>query len=161
MPRFAFIAGLLLATLPLATCGAGADSAATAEAPLSRVVATVHTADGQAHRYTVEVARTPQQQSRGLMFRTQLPRDQGMLFPMDPPRLASFWMQDTLIPLDMIFIAEGGIVESITPEAEPQTTTPRTSFGPVVAVLELAGGEAARIGLKVGDRVEWAEPGRN
>jgi hypothetical protein len=131
-------------------------------APPPRGVATlattrlvVHTADGKAHSFVVEVAATPDAQARGLMFRRKLAAGAGMLFPFSPPRQAHFWMQNTYLPLDMIFIAPGGHIESILANVAPETTTTRSSLGPVAAVLELNAGTAARIGASPGDRVEY------
>ncbi|URR34847.1 DUF192 domain-containing protein [Thermosynechococcus sp. HN-54] len=111
----------------------------------------------------LEVARTPAQQQLGLMFRSELPPDRGMLFPMSPPQVASFWMKNCLISLDLIFLREGKVV-AIAPEAPPCKTLPCPTYEsgvPVDAVLELAGGRAAELGLKVNDSVEiqfTAEP---
>ena len=110
---------------------------------------------GQAHEFTVEVAQTPEEQAQGLMFRESLGPKAGMLFPFNPPRPASFWMKNTLIPLDMIFIRTDGRIERIGANAVPKSLEPVTSYGPVAAVLEIAGGRAAQLGLKEGDQVIW------
>lgn len=125
-----------------------------ADAAGGRLLAlTVETDNHAQHKYSVEVALSPEEQARGLMYRREMAVDRGMLFPFNPPRPATFWMANTYLPLDMLFIAPGGTIESIIANAEPQTTTQRTSIGAVAAVLELNAGEAARIGAKPGDRV--------
>jgi uncharacterized protein len=106
-------------------------------------------------RFQVEVARTSEQQATGLMFRKTLAADRGMIFPMQPPRFASFWMKNTLIPLDLLFIRADGTVSSIAANATPLSLAPIESIEPVAAVLELRGGEAARRGIKPGDKVGW------
>lgn len=116
---------------------------------------TVHPQGRRALTYRVEVAATPQQQATGMMFRRTMPPFTGMLFPTDPPREASFWMRNTLIPLDLVFIGPNRRIIRIHPRARPLSDDPIPSGGPVIAVLELAGGEAARAGLNVGDRVDW------
>lgn len=116
---------------------------------------TIESARGAAHRFVVEVARTPAEQQRGLMFRNQLGRDRGMIFPFDPPREASFWMKDTLIPLDIIFIRADGTIGSIAAMTRPHSLAPVRSGEPVAAVLEIAGGRAAELGIRPGDRVRW------
>lgn len=105
----------------------------------------------------LEVARTPQQQAMGLMYRTSLADDRGMLFPFEPPQPVSFWMMNTLIPLDMIFLRNGE-VKAIAENVPPCTATPCPNYGPprstvIDQVIELRGGRAAELGLKVGDRV--------
>jgi hypothetical protein len=110
---------------------------------------------GRTHDFAVEVAQTPEEQAQGLMFRRSLPPNGGMLFPFNPPRPASFWMKNTLIPLDMIFIGTDGRIESIAANTVPQSLKPSTSRGIVAAVLEIAGGRAAELGIKEGDRVVW------
>lgn len=90
-----------------------------------------------------------------MMFRTRMEPMTGMIFPMKPPRPASFWMENTLIPLDLVFIGADGKVRNIAADAVPRSRASLSSFGPVAAVLELKGGEAARIGLKPGDKVSW------
>lgn len=103
----------------------------------------------------VELARTAAQQERGLMFRRSVADDGGMIFPMSPPRTASFWMKDTLIPLDMLFIRTDGTIAMIADRTTPGSLTPVSAGIPVAAVLELRGGRAGELGLAVGDRVSW------
>lgn len=122
---------------------------------LKSVPLTIRGQNGQVHRYKVEVAALPAQQEVGMMFRRTIPMGTGMLFPVSPAEPKAFWMRNTLIPLDIIFIAPEGRIERIAANAVPLTEVRIPSRGPVMAVLELAGGEAARAGLKVGDRVEW------
>ena len=108
------------------------------------------------HRFTVEVARTPEQQAQGLMHRQSLAPDRGMLFPYDPPQTASFWMKNTLIPLDLIFIRENGTIALVAADTVPLSLEPIPSLEPVAAVLEIAGGRAAELGIQAGDTVDWA-----
>lgn len=115
---------------------------------------TIHSAKGLLH-YKVEVATTPQAQARGLMYRTSLPDHGGMIFPMNPPRFASFWMKNTYISLDLIFIRTDGTIESIAANAVPETLSTLESGEPVAAVLEIVGGGAAANGIAPGDKVEW------
>ena len=105
------------------------------------------------HAYTVEIAEWPQEKARGLMFRRSMPQEHGMIFLLDPPRRATMWMRNTYISLDMIFISEQGTVLRIEANTEPFSTDVFDSGGIAKAVLELNAGEAARIGLKPGDRV--------
>lgn len=107
------------------------------------------------HAFAAELASTPQQQAQGLMFRKSLADDAGMIFPFAPPRPASFWMKNTLIPLDIIFVADGGRIESIAKNTEPYSLAPVKSVGSVNAVLELRGGLTAELGIKPGDTVAW------
>jgi uncharacterized membrane protein (UPF0127 family) len=114
---------------------------------------TIHSANGK-HRFTVEVANTAEQQSMGLMFRRSLGPNKGMIFPFDPPQFASFWMKNTLIPLDMIFIRADGKIARIA-TAKPLDETPVLSGDTVVAVLEIRGGRSAQLGIRAGDKVDW------
>jgi len=116
---------------------------------------TITTATGKTHRFTVEVARTPDQQAQGLMNRESLAPDRGMIFPYDVPVAASFWMKNTLIPLDMIFIRADGTVARIEANTVPLSLEPVGAGEPVAAVLELAGGRSADLGIVPGARVEW------
>ena len=97
--------------------------------------------------YDVEVAITPDQQARGLMWRPVLGSNKGMLFIFDRQRPLSFWMQNTLIPLDMVFIDNAGQLVSIQREATPLSRTPRPSNGPARFVLEIDGGDAAALNI--------------
>jgi uncharacterized membrane protein (UPF0127 family) len=104
----------------------------------------------------LEVAKTPQQQALGLMYRTTLAADRGMLFPFQPPQTVSFWMKNVRFPLDMIFL-RNGVVQDIAASVPPCTNEPCSTYGPKVPidqVIELRGGRAAELGLKVGDRVQ-------
>jgi uncharacterized membrane protein (UPF0127 family) len=112
----------------------------------------VETATGT-HEFTIEIARTPQEQGLGLMHRRELAPDFAMLFPFVAAREASFWMRDTYVSLDMVFIAEDGIVHRIERDTEPLSLRSVHSRGPVIAVLEFVAGTADRIGLEPGDRV--------
>ena len=115
------------------------------------------TAKDRAHRFNVEVARTDAEQDKGLMFRTSLPRDGGMLFPFKKPRFGSFWMKNTLIPLDMIFIRADGSIDRIAENTIPESLEPVVSGGEVSAVLELAGGTAARLNIDETAKVTWQD----
>jgi len=102
-------------------------------------------------RYRVSVADEPSERERGLMFVEELPRGEGMLFLFEAPGEAGFWMRNTLIPLDLVFIDETGRIVRVHPDAIPHDETPIWSGLPVTAVLEVNAGEAARHGISVGD----------
>jgi uncharacterized protein len=146
----------------LVAAAAGCGSATTASQPplerssagLEQVPLTINSANGK-HRFTVEVARTPEEQAQGLMFRKSVPPDRGMIFPYDPPVQVSFWMKNTLVPLDMVFIGPDGKIGRIAANTTPMSLDPVASIDPVSAVLELAGGRAAELGIKEGDKVDW------
>lgn len=110
---------------------------------------------GRAHRFTVEVAETPAEQQTGMMFRRSLGPDRGMIFPYSPPQTVGFWMRNTFIPLDMVFIRADGTIARIA-TGVPQSLDSVSSYEPVVAVLEIAGGRAAELGIKEGDRVTYS-----
>ncbi len=116
-------------------------------APLSIV-----TAKGP-QEFTVEVATTPAQMEQGLMFRQSLAADAGMLFDFKTPSPAMMWMKNTLIPLDMLFVDQGGHIVNIAERTVPLSTDTIPAAAPVRAVIELNGGTAARLGIKPGDRV--------
>lgn len=128
---------------------------ATAQEPMRfrASTLTVETAKG-AHDFAVELALSPEQKARGLMFRSEMPADAGMLFVYDRPQVITMWMRNTLIPLDMLFIRADGRISRITERAVPGSLTTISSRGRVLAVLELRGGTVARLGIKTGDRVE-------
>lgn len=102
--------------------------------------------------YTLEVAATPEQQACGMMFRDRVPPGTGMSFPMQPPRAAGFWMENTFVPLDLIFVSPAGRVLNVR-QGKPQSRDVLSSEGITADVIELAAGEAQRIGLRPGDRV--------
>ena len=155
----------LAAGLTLAACTqvGGADTAAPVaatsathpESGLPVIPLTVTSANGTAHRFRVEVARTSEEQAKGLMFRTRMGADEGMIFPMNPPRDASFWMRNTVLPLDIIFVGTDGRILNIAANAVPYSETPLPSFGLAKGVLELNGGRAAQLGIAPGDMVRW------
>ncbi len=126
-----------------------------AAAPLAVFKTSTLTIDTQAgpQRFVIELALTPQEQEQGLMFRPALAADAGMLFDFGTVRPAVFWMKNTLIPLDMLFIAADGHIADIHERAVPLSETTIAAKVPVRAVLEVNGGTVARLGIKLGDVV--------
>lgn len=108
------------------------------------------------HQIDIEVAETIEEKSLGLMFRSELAKGRGMLFPYPAPDEITMWMKNTFIPLDMVFIRADGTVHRVEERAEPQSERIISSNGPVMAVLEIAAGEARRLGVKAGDTVRHA-----
>lgn len=135
-------AGLILA---LGLAGSQAAAAACAPDTLE-----FRTAAGSTGRFTVELARTSEERARGLMFRETMPRSSGMLFVYDAPQRAAFWMKNTLIPLDMVFIDPTGTVTRLHEMAKPQDTTLIDGGEGVQYVLEINGGLGAPLGLEPG-----------
>jgi uncharacterized protein len=159
MRRFAFGFALLLSACTAANSGNApgckpGETREISEAGLSQVELCV-TSQGKTRAFTVEVAATSQQQARGLMFRAELADDKGMIFPFGEPRMASFWMKNTPIPLDIIFVRADGKIENIAENTIPYSTDPVASTAPVAAVLELRGGLTAELGIVAGDTVRW------
>ena len=169
--RFVFAAIALAAAVPsLAACSQGAaESAASSgvagrggasaavrhrESGLRVIPLTVTTAEKRIP-LRVELAETAQEQSRGLMFRTQMGADEGMLFPFDAPRMASFWMHNTVLSLDIIFIGPDRRIINIAANAVPYSDDHIESAGVAAAVLELNAGRAAALGIAPGDKVDW------
>jgi len=157
--RFAAPAAMLLA---LAACGSQSASPSppdeaprTSPAGMDLVRLAIHSGT-RTHRFTVEVARTPAQQEQGLMNRRALAPDAGMLFPFDPPQPASFWMRNTLIPLDLIFVRPDGSIARIV-TGVPLSETHIEVGEPLTAVLEIPGGRAAQLGIAAGDSVSWSD----
>jgi uncharacterized membrane protein (UPF0127 family) len=105
------------------------------------------------HAFTVEIADTEAAREKGLMFRKSLPEGTGMLFDFKTEQPVGFWMQNTYIPLDMIFIKADGRIAKIVENARPMSTTIIPSGVPVLAVLEVIGGTARKLGIAPGDRV--------
>lgn len=160
-----FLPVCTLAVLALAACSPAkapeaAGSGSYAEAPRHAVsglpvIPLTVTHAGKKHRFKVEVAATGEQQEKGLMFRTEMGADEGMIFPMDPPRTASFWMKNTVIALDIIFIGADHRILNVAANAAPYDETPLFSAGKAAAVLELNGGRAAQLDIGKGDLVSW------
>ncbi|UVO50244.1 DUF192 domain-containing protein [Sphingomonas sp. SUN019] len=155
-------AAALIALTPACTGGdavasTGNEAATAAKAGLAKV--TIASTNG-AHVFKVEIAKTPEEQSRGLMYRTNIPKDAGMLFAPYPaegggPREASFWMKNTPSTLDIIFIRADKTIARIAENTVPFSETPVPSGEPVAAVLEINGGLSAELGIAEGDRVNW------
>jgi uncharacterized protein len=157
----ALLAGLLLAAMPV-----GAERAAprstmvdpTAEnydGPLpDRGAVVVRDAFGGSHRLTVEIADTTPLRTRGLMWRNDLPDGTGMLFIFPTEVVQSFWMRNTLIPLDLLFIDKRGQVVGVVQWAEPRTLNSRTVGKPSLYVLEVPAGWTSRNGVRTGSSVE-------
>lgn len=110
----------------------------------------LRTETGAMVRFAVEIADSPEERSRGLMHRKSLPKSSGMLFLFDEPHRASFWMRNTLIPLDMIFAGPDGTVKSVHAEAVPGDLTPITGGDGIQSVLEINGGLARALGIGPG-----------
>ena len=125
---------------------------ATAEITYPTSELWIETPDAR-HQFTVEVAETQEQVRRGLMFRAELDEDAGMLFDYDPPTHVSMWMKNTLIPLDMLFVDESGVIGRIATWTTPLSTEAIPSGGPVRAVIELKGGITEQLGIKAGHKV--------
>ena len=138
--KFAAASIAILITLPLAACS---DEA--------RLVIKSETGD---HAFTVEVVDTPELRAKGLMYRQELAPDAGMLFDFKEERPVSFWMMNTYIPLDMIFITAAGEIANVHVNARPHDTTSIPSAGPVQFVLEIPGGRSVELGIEAGDTVE-------
>lgn len=155
----AFAALLLLGN---AACKSDAGTN-TSEQAAAKLQVTVQTSAG-ARVFNVDVARTGAEQERGLMFRTNIPADGGMIFTPYPaegaPREASFWMKNTPSPLDILFIRPDGTIATIADNTIPYSEEPVKSGEAVSAVLEINGGKAAELGIAVGDKVTWPGQGR-
>jgi uncharacterized membrane protein (UPF0127 family) len=105
--------------------------------------------------FRVEVARTEPEREKGLMYRDHLAPDAGMLFLFERPSIQTFWMKNTLIPLDMIFISSGHTIAGVVANARPLTLTARSVNEPSQYVLEIGGGLASRLGIRAGEHVEF------
>ena len=145
----------------------GGCSPAVSEAPSQTRAVTVHPESGlkvipltvsgkdKPHHFRVELARSRMEQAKGLMFRTAMGADEGMLFPFDKPRAAAFWMRNTVIPLDIVFIGADRRILNIAENAVPYSEDEILSEGEAAAVLELNGGRTAQLGIRAGDKVQW------
>ncbi len=158
------IGATILATLAVSASVALAPPALHSAVPSGPLPAAFHPTvgvtietGGGVRQFQVEVARTPDEQERGLMFRRSLPDDGGMLFPIRPVAVANFWMKNTRLPLDILFIRPDGTIAGVKQNASPFSLEVIDSGEPVGAVLEIAGGRAAALGIRKGDKVRWEE----
>lgn len=135
----AAVAAMAAVSLPLAAC--------SDESSL-----TIHSATGD-HTFNIEIVDTPESRAQGLMYRQELAPDAGMLFDFFEDRDVSFWMRNTFIPLDMIFITGDGVVRNVHVNARPHDPTGIPSDGPVQFVLEIPGGRSVELGIEAGDTV--------
>jgi uncharacterized protein len=167
MKRFLCSSGLSAFALLLTGCTAAANSVQASNAScmpgkifeesaaaLNQIELCIQSG-GAKRSFTVEVAETSVQQAKGLMFRKALADDRGMLFLFADAQIASFWMKNTVIPLDIIFIRRDGVIENIAENTTPYSTDPVSATAPVTAVLELRGGLSAKLGIAPGDIVQW------
>lgn len=142
---FAFLAAILVGFWTVAPVQADAELE-----PL-----TIVTASGSKPlSFNIEVARSPRQKAIGLMYRRNLAAGRGMLFPYEREQEVSMWMKNTYIPLDMLFIKANGEIHRVAAMTEPFSERIISSEGPVKAVLEIAGGDAKRLGIAPGDKVQ-------
>jgi uncharacterized membrane protein (UPF0127 family) len=143
----------LAATLSLAVMAQAPEpTKAQPELPKEKLVIVTH--DGKQHVFNVEMALTEDQQTVGEMFRPKVPEDGGMLFDWGVPRESQMWMENTLVPLDMVFINADGTIRSIAEDTTPRSLAVIDSHGPVRATLELAAGVTAKLDIRVGDTVK-------
>ena len=157
-------------TLGLAACSPGEGATASAQTPVPAQQAARHPVSGLAVidlvverggkrlPFQVELADTPEAQGKGLMFRGTLGDNEGMIFPSAVPEQRSFWMKNTPLSLDIIFIGAGGRITSIAANTEPYSLASVSSTGLASAVLELRAGRAAALGIVPGDKVVWKAP---
>ncbi len=169
-----WLAAGALAVATLAACSPGEGATARAQTP---VAATPVAADSARHPvsglevidlvvergekklpFKVELAASPEAQSKGLMFRTELGDDEGMLFPSPVPEPRSFWMKNTPLSLDIIFVGADGRITNIEDNTVPYSLDPVQSSGFAIAVLELRAGRAKELGIVAGDMVTWEIP---
>jgi uncharacterized protein len=147
MPRIRLM-GWALTVLAVALISAAADFAAAAELQTLEIASKTGV-----HAFQVEMAITPEEKEHGLMFRRELPEGHGMLFDFQFDQNVAFWMKNTYIPLDMLFIRADGRILRIAENTEPLSERNVPSGGPVRAVLEVIGGTAKKLGIAAGDRV--------
>ncbi|PZU92478.1 MAG: hypothetical protein DI527_09055 [Chelatococcus sp.] len=149
--RFVLAGCIGLALLALAPAAVTRAQPAPAQAGLEPLAIV---SGGTRHAFQVEVMRTPEQRARGLMHRNYMPSDRGMLFDFKAEEPVAMWMQNTYIPLDMLFIRADGTIARIAERTEPLSTRTIPSGEPVLSVLEINGGVSRALGIKPGDKVE-------
>lgn len=134
----------------------GTNKATTAPSPVALLPLRITTSGGGIRAFSVELAVDEASQQMGLMGRTSLAPDQGMLFPFSYPETASFWMKDTPLPLDLLFIRPDGTIAAIL-QGQPRDLHPLSAQEPVSAVLEINQGRAKALGIRTGDKVSWGD----
>jgi uncharacterized membrane protein (UPF0127 family) len=143
------------ALVALPACKSEGQKAAPASAPANTAAdVTIETADRKIV-FRVEVALTPEEHARGLMYRTRLATDAGMIFIFDEAQIQRFWMKNTLIPLDMVFIGADRRIVGVVENAAPETEDERKVGAPSQYVLEIGGGLAAQLGIRAGQPVDF------
>lgn len=169
MVRHALFAAVAV-MLGLAACSPGEGATASAQSPAPVQQAARHPVSGLAVidlvvergakrlPFKVELADTPEAQARGLMFRGTLADNEGMIFPSAVPEQRSFWMKNTPLSLDIIFVGADGRITNIAANTEPYSLASVSSIGLASAVLELRAGRAAQLGIVPGDKVSWVLP---
>lgn len=162
----------MVAIAVLAACspGEGTSASARAQAPAAAAQNMRHPVSGlevidlvvergtTKLPFKVELAASPEAQSKGLMFRTELGDNEGMLFPSAVPEPRSFWMKNTPLSLDIIFVGADGRITNVEDNTVPYSLDPVQSSGFAIAVLELRAGRARELGIVAGDRVVYAIP---
>ena len=143
----------VLTSLVLVVLATSGCAKANINDPMLRDSIVVKTKAGEEFTFNVEIALTPGQQQHGLMDRTYLDKSAGMMFLFPDEEMRSFWMRNTLIPLDMLFISHDGTIHHIHSNATPQNDTPITSIKPAMAVLEINGGLSDKLDIQPGDKV--------
>jgi len=148
---------LAAAAITLVLCCVAAPGAAAEPSRLEPSEAVIiESADGERHAFRTYLASTGEQRARGLMFFRQMPEDVGMLFLYPQPRVISMWMKNTFISLDMLFVDASGVIINIAEQTVPHSLDSIRAEGPALAVLEVNGGTARRLGIKPGDRLRHA-----
>jgi uncharacterized protein len=166
MVRRMLAAGVMVLGM-LAACSPGESATARAQAPAAaaqdarhpvsglKVIDLVVETGGKRLPFRVELAASPEAQTRGLMFRTELGDNEGMLFPSEVPEPRSFWMKNTPLSLDIIFIGPDRRIANIAANTVPYSLDSVSSQGAAIAVLELRAGRSAELGIEPGDKVVW------
>jgi len=152
--RALLLTSALAAVVPAACKSGGQKAGDTASAPASVASVAIDTG-GRKVLFRVEVAVTPEEHARGLMYRSRLADDAGMVFVFEEPSIQRFWMKNTLIPLDMIFIGKDRTIVGVVQNAAPETETERMVGAPSQYVLEIGGGLSAKLGIHRGEAVDF------
>ena len=170
MVKVQWLAAGVMALGLLAACSPGEGATASAQAPAAAAQNARHPVSGLAVidlvvergttklPFKVELAASPEAQSKGLMFRDKLADNEGMLFPSEVPEPRSFWMKNTPLSLDIIFVGSDGRISNIAANTVPYSLDSVPSDGFAIAVLELRAGRAKELGIVPGDKVTWVVP---